>query len=159
LSAAMQDYPDKRVVLLIDDPSAPGNEKDRLSLAAAHALPLELQKLLDAPAAEFAVLRDAFVSRQNEADFSLLSETLGLADAYDLAAKWFKQQCRDLSGPTHSDELFITQSFSEPAAEFRRRANALRNAAENGGPYPSKSEILVEYQRLVARFRVKLTSF
>ena len=42
LSAALQDYPNKRVVLLLDDPPAPKTRQDLASLWAARSLPFEL---------------------------------------------------------------------------------------------------------------------
>src|SRR5207248_3256320 len=84
---------------------------------AAHALPVEIQKLLDEPAAEFAKLRDSFVEHRAEGGLSLFSETLALANANEMAAQWFETQARALAGPTHSDELFVIQTFSDPARE------------------------------------------
>ena len=53
LSAALQEYPSKRIVLLIDDPPTPRTEKARDQLRAARALPGELEHLLAAPASRF----------------------------------------------------------------------------------------------------------
>lgn len=50
LSAALQEYPDNRVVLLIDDPYVPNNRKAREQLEAARALLGEIQDLLAASA-------------------------------------------------------------------------------------------------------------
>src|SRR5947209_9795393 len=47
LSAALQDYPHRRVVLLIDDPPDPSGEEDKRALLATRALPGEVQRLLD----------------------------------------------------------------------------------------------------------------
>ena len=53
LSAALQEYPDKRVVLLIDDPFVPKTDKAREQLEAARALPHEIGRLLAWPANRF----------------------------------------------------------------------------------------------------------
>jgi cellulose synthase/poly-beta-1,6-N-acetylglucosamine synthase-like glycosyltransferase len=54
LSAALQEYPDKRVVLLIDDPHVPKTRKAREQLEAARALPRKLEQMLAEPARRFA---------------------------------------------------------------------------------------------------------
>ena len=50
LSAALQDYPGLRVVLLIDDPAHPTRRKDRLLLEQARSVAASVQELLDEPA-------------------------------------------------------------------------------------------------------------
>jgi cellulose synthase/poly-beta-1,6-N-acetylglucosamine synthase-like glycosyltransferase len=52
LSAALQEYPDKRVVLLIDDPPAPKTQPARELLLAARALPGQIEQLLAGPASQ-----------------------------------------------------------------------------------------------------------
>ena len=52
LSAALQEYPDKRVVLLIDDPFVPKTAKAREQLQAARALPYQIGRLLAWPASQ-----------------------------------------------------------------------------------------------------------
>ena len=53
LSAALQDYPNKRVVLLLDDPPNPKTRHDRKALWAGRTLPFDLQTLLKEPAFAF----------------------------------------------------------------------------------------------------------
>jgi len=55
LSAALQAYPDIRVVLLIDDPPEPRYAAPYRLLAAARALPGEIEAMLAAPSARFKV--------------------------------------------------------------------------------------------------------
>jgi cellulose synthase/poly-beta-1,6-N-acetylglucosamine synthase-like glycosyltransferase len=54
LSAALQEYPGKRVVLLIDDPFVPKTAKALQQLEAARALPGQIEQLLAEPAAKYA---------------------------------------------------------------------------------------------------------
>ena len=63
LSAALQEYPDKRVVLLIDDPFVPKTAEAAGQLAAARALPDEISRLLAAPASRFGRAVEAFEAR------------------------------------------------------------------------------------------------
>src|SRR5580698_10473062 len=54
LSAALQEYPDKSVVLLIDDPYVPKTQLARDQLESARALPGKIETLLAWPAGRFA---------------------------------------------------------------------------------------------------------
>src|SRR5262245_27725587 len=53
LSAALQDYPRRRLVLLIDDPPKATRPADVALLLAARSLPEEIQEFLEKPAAHF----------------------------------------------------------------------------------------------------------
>src|SRR5262249_56861050 len=53
LSAALQDYPKRRVVLLVDDPPTPRRLADIGLLAAARSLPEEIEESLRKPAEHF----------------------------------------------------------------------------------------------------------
>src|SRR5262245_21729255 len=53
LSAALQDYPRRRLVLLIDDPPTPTRSADIDLLLAARDLPREIQEFLEEPAQRF----------------------------------------------------------------------------------------------------------
>jgi cellulose synthase/poly-beta-1,6-N-acetylglucosamine synthase-like glycosyltransferase len=158
LSAALQNYPQKRVVLLIDDP-APKTESDRTLLASAQQLPHDIQSLLAAPRAEFSALLDSFRDRQNDNDLNLFSETLALANAHATAATWYQKQAATHTTHSHSDAFFIQQTFREPAHFHHQRAKQLHAAAKDAGPYLSPEEILADYQSLAAPFQTTLSSF
>ena len=53
MSAAMQQYPNKRVVLLIDDPPTPKTPEDAIALKAAQDIPGEIEALLNGPRQRF----------------------------------------------------------------------------------------------------------
>src|SRR5262249_59092284 len=46
LSAALQDYPARMVVLLIDDPPIPTTPEDRIALDEVRKIPAEVERLL-----------------------------------------------------------------------------------------------------------------
>ena len=60
LSTALQEYPDLRVVLLVDDPPNPRYAGPRKLLDAAHALPGEVERLLSEPRRRFDRALDGF---------------------------------------------------------------------------------------------------
>jgi cellulose synthase (UDP-forming) len=60
LSAALQEYPGMRVVLLLDDPSTPGDPASAASLAGCRALPSEITALLSGPHERFRASLDTY---------------------------------------------------------------------------------------------------
>ena len=67
LSAVLQQSPNRRVVLLIDDPPAPRDPEDAAKLAATRNLPREISTLLGAPRRQFDRALADFVRRQAHA--------------------------------------------------------------------------------------------
>ncbi|HEY6066576.1 MAG TPA: glycosyltransferase family 2 protein, partial [Thermoanaerobaculia bacterium] len=159
LSAALQQYPGKRVVLLIDDPAGSGREKDRFLRKSVERLPVEIQELMDAPAREFGALASAFLDRQRERALDPRGETRALARAHAAAAEWLEQQAGKHPGTSHSDVLFVNQMFRESSHEHSVRASELEDMVRDGGPYPDPRKLLADYRRLAARFHVTITSF
>src|SRR6185295_5070755 len=82
LSAALQQYPEKRVVLLIDDPPDPAQGRDRFLRESAQELPIEIQELMDGPSRDFEALLQGFLDRQREAPLDVAWETRSLAAAH-----------------------------------------------------------------------------
>src|SRR5690606_10984922 len=62
-SAALQEFPQKRVVLLIDDPPNPADPTRRAELDATRALPGEIELELAVPANRLRAARDDALTR------------------------------------------------------------------------------------------------
>ena len=157
ISAALAEYPGRRVVLLIDDPP----EADRVShgLTACRAIPGELQALFDAeadridaalrdrPAAD--LLRHSAQARLSQAEF--------LAALYGSVADWLDDLPRrlgpDLTSSAHTDELFRDRILNAPAQEHRLHAAALRASP------PGPARLAREVRRLRSLLRVEFSSF
>jgi cellulose synthase/poly-beta-1,6-N-acetylglucosamine synthase-like glycosyltransferase len=162
LSAALQEYPDKRVVLLIDDPTNPTDAENRALLQAARALPAEVERLLAAPAAEAAAALAAFEARpppDSSADAEvaqdwLIREALHLVDLNEAAAAWFDDLADREPVRDHVDALFVEQVLREAARAHRREAEELL-----GSPSTDRHRLWVAHRRLVARFTVEVSSF
>ena len=60
LSTALQEYPDLRVVLLVDDPPNPRYAGPRRLLDSATALPAEVERLLSEPRRRFDLALERF---------------------------------------------------------------------------------------------------
>jgi cellulose synthase/poly-beta-1,6-N-acetylglucosamine synthase-like glycosyltransferase len=158
LSGALQDYPDRRLVLLIDDPPHPTQPSDVDRLAAARTLPNELRNLLEKPAEHFAGALEALRGRIDQGPLDHPAESRRLAELYGDAAAWFQEQEASYPAVDHADELFVELTFAKPARRYREKAEEWgRGGAESA--WPRAKDLLQEYRRLVARFQVEVTSF
>jgi cellulose synthase/poly-beta-1,6-N-acetylglucosamine synthase-like glycosyltransferase/chitodextrinase len=158
LSAALQEYPDKRVVLLIDDPYVPKTAAAREQLAAARALPREIAQLLAKPASRFARALDEFeASRQREEPLGLGS-VIVLAGLYDEAAAWLERLAADQEIIDHTDTFFASEVILRLAGSLRDIAAALV-ASSDEGVVLEQQMFRRLYRRLVWTFRADVSSF
>ncbi len=158
LSAALQEYPDKRVVLLIDDPYVPKTAAAREQLAAARALPREIAELLARPASRFARALDEFeASRQREEPLGLGS-VIVLAGLYGEAATWLEQLAADQEIIDHTDTFFANEVILRLARSLQAIETALL-ASSDEGVVLEQQMFRRLYRRLVWTFRADVSSF
>lgn len=159
-SAALQDYPARRVVLLIDDPPNPADPDELLKLEAARSLPGELQKLLDTEAARYRQAYTRFLARAGEDDLvNVQKEFCVLSELYEEAADWFCQQATRYKIEDHTDELFVSLTFTQRGKALRNRARNLHGIGAGVGLAQRREELLMGYRHLASLFEVELTSF
>lgn len=179
LSAALQEYPEKRIVLLIDDPPDPTDERHRVLLEAARSLPAQLEALLAYPAEAARRAYDEFRERVasqashvpavvHEAGAELGSEWDGivvdpseleqLADAYALAASWLTLQSEELPVIDHTDEFLRDEVFIRLANEFAQIADTVREGASYGREVDAV-RLAQLYERLINVFGARISSF
>ncbi len=162
LSAALQDYPNKRVVLLLDDPPRPGSPADQAALAAGRSLPFELQALLKEAADYFADARAAFLTRRASGRVTAADECVRLADGFRWAAHWLETQAKRTPAESHTDIWFIEQILTQPADLCRERGAAWfarRTEAPLSPMGPLLNEIDAAYAGLAGRFCAELDLF
>lgn len=162
LSAALQDYPNKRVVLLLDDPPAPKTLSDRAGLWAARNLPFELQALLNEPAIRLAHAHAAFLERRSSGTLAPADECIRLSDCFRQAAQWFDTQAKNAPTDTHTDVWFVEEILNRPA-EFCRGQSARWFAGRRDSAFASGEQLVAEidaaYAELVVRFQVEFDVF
>jgi cellulose synthase/poly-beta-1,6-N-acetylglucosamine synthase-like glycosyltransferase/chitodextrinase len=158
LSAALQEYPDKRVVLLIDDPFVPKTAQAREQLEAARALPGEITRLLSGPVSRFTRALDVFEASCGRNEPLGLGSMIALASSYQEAASWLEQMAAGLEIIDHTDAFFANEVVLRLAASLRAIGSALLASADEG--------VILEqqvfrrlYRRLVWTFRAEITSF
>ena len=158
LSAALQEYPDKRVVLLIDDPYVPKTEAARAQLESARALPGKLERLLARPASRFAAEFQSFETAMNRGEQPTSSSMLALAGAYSDAVTWLESLADAQEIVDHTDEFFVNEVILRLADSlYEVRAALLESAAEGVVLHPQMFRRL--YRRLVWTFGVSVSSF
>lgn len=160
ISAAVSEYPAKRVVLLIDNPPFPSQEDDRQQLAVTRALPAELQATFTAQAAYYKHAQAEFQSRVAAGALNASEEGERLAGLYESVAAWFDAQAQDVSGGMPVEKLhfdmkfFVETILLKPAALNRERAATCR--AMTNAP---AEQLAHHYAILAGLFNVEFSSF
>ena len=156
LSAALQDYPIRRVVLLVDDPPYPTSSADAALLRKARGLPSELTNLMAAKREE--IERAAAASaRRRETTFDAQVEVHHLLRTYTAVDGWFAAQAAGGARRDHTDVLFTDLTYTAHRELLRPAAQELIQAL--GHLQIAPDEIQRHYQRLIAQFRVEITCF
>jgi cellulose synthase/poly-beta-1,6-N-acetylglucosamine synthase-like glycosyltransferase len=159
LSAALQEYRDLRIVLLIDDPPEPTDTAARRALEGSRAMPAEIEKLLEVPRRRFADAHAAFdrdMAGREAADAVMLST---LAGHYTDAATWLDRQRQRLPAIDHADLFLARAVFGRLAGDFRAVAFTLGVEALRPGVSVAPQRVGRLYSRLERTFDARVTSF
>jgi cellulose synthase (UDP-forming) len=154
LAAALQEYPDLRVVLLIDDPPDVHDPASLVALHDARRLPDDLDRLLADPAAHLERERTSFRIRTTAGVPDLEAEASHVAALHDWVADWIDHLAQQEPVTDHTDRFFV-ERILRAAAAAHRTASATMTAS----PPTSLRQLELEHARLVSRFAVRLTSF
>lgn len=157
LSAALQAYPRRRVVLLIDDPCRPDGPGDAANLAIMRGMPSALQAIFDAAGAGCRQADADFRGRFASGAVDPAHEAATLARLNGEAANWFEREIDRYPVRDHGDRLFVTGVLVRCRDDHRRRAQ--RYALIGSGRALTLPEMTREYGRLAALFRVEFASF
>ena len=156
ISAALSEYPTRRIAVLIDDP-ARGSADEMQSLSATRALVDNLHARFREAAAPFRIELTQFLARQrSELVCDLTSETQRLVDLYQRMAttiEGFASENDSDGAFAHTDRFFREQICLELARLHTSRALEL---SKNGLDTP---RIHREYRRLASLLSVEITSF
>jgi cellulose synthase/poly-beta-1,6-N-acetylglucosamine synthase-like glycosyltransferase/chitodextrinase len=158
LSAALQEYPDKRIVLLIDDPFVPKNRQARDQLEAARRLPRQIERLLAGPATRFTRALHSFELAAESSTPLGLGAMATLAEYYEEAASWLEDLAGDQEIVDHTDAFLVNEVILRLARSLRAIKDAvLESAAEGVVLEPLMFRRLL--RRLVWTFRADVSSF
>lgn len=157
-SAALQEFPDLKVVLLLDDPPAPKDPLVAEKLQATRALAEEISAALAAPAAHVNAALAAFYENDRTAGPVSKAELTALMAEYTFAATWLEDMAEAESVDDHVDEFFVDLVLMGLARELRLVLLALAAAAAQGNA-PDASRVEQLYLRLTWIFNVKTAYF
>jgi cellulose synthase (UDP-forming) len=157
LSAALQDYPRRAIVLLIDDPPVAATHEDARALA-------EMRELADAVERRFAAVHArvrsaaaAFERRADTAELRLSDEARELAALYHEVAAWFADEASRHRIIDHTDRVFVEVTLLGESRRYRQKAADLLRAAERAAI--DEGRLQCAYRRLANRFTVSLSTF
>jgi cellulose synthase (UDP-forming) len=159
MSAALMEYPNRQVVLLIDDPPEPADPAAVAALTSAQRLPERIQTLLDMQATRYAAELAGFEQRRSRGALHPATEARRLSRLYRDVAGWLHELAAGVQVRDHTDRLFVERILREPAAAHWRHAREIAMRGRSAGRRLSPADLLREYRRLAALFRVRLTSF
>lgn len=133
LTAALQEYPDKSVVLLIDDPYVPKNAKAREQLENARALPAKVERILAEPARRFAGGMTSLEIALRRGEIPGHTAMLAVASAYADAIQWLEDFAADQEIVDHTDTFFVNEILLKLAESFREVRTAVALGAARPG--------------------------
>jgi len=157
LSTALQGYPKRRIVLLIDDPPQPASPHDLASLSALRRLPEELDGLLREPRRRCTVAFAAFCERRTGPPLDLQQELRRLSRLHRDIGAWFRTQAVRHPIADHVDALFVDLVYRRQARRSFRRSKELDQWPASR--HLDEEDLVSAYRWLVSLFDVSVSSF
>lgn len=158
LSAALQEYPSMRVVLLIDDNPDSKDSADAARLAVTRSIADDLMQWLAEPRERFTSALQNYERLHEGAAFAPDGAAKHLAAEYAWAANWLDKKADAETTDDHVDVFFADQVFRELAKDLRLIGQALLASHEQGAQLPG-DRILQLYRRLAWTFSADLAAF
>jgi cellulose synthase (UDP-forming) len=158
LSAALQEYPDIRVVLLLDDDYSKVRSENLERFKATRALSNDIKTLLSEPYERFSAALSRF-EKVNFKNKSVYSEIiLETAEHYMWAANWLNKLAKSEEIDDHVDVFFADQVLRELAKDLNMVGEALIISHKEGAKI-SKDRVLQLHRRLVRIFGAEVEVF
>ncbi len=155
LSAALQEFSDIKVVLLLDDDPFKIKPEDKERMEQTYSLPEAIESLLSEPHAEATRVRQEIKSDGFRASKNTIEK---IASQYVWSAKWLEQMAKDEQTEDHVDVFFAEQVLCELATDLRKDAQEMIVLFEQGVSF-SESRIEQLCNRLVWIFGAKVGLF
>ena len=155
-SAALQEFPDLSVVLLLDDPPSPTDPDDQERLQATRDLAASITRTLKEPSERLNAASDAFNRRSGEGKAG--GELPALIEEYEYAAGWLEGMAEAERVEDHVDEFFVDLVLMGLARELRLVLTALY-AAKAQGAEPEPARMRELYARLTWIFNARVSTF
>ncbi|WFU19000.1 glycosyltransferase family 2 protein [Bradyrhizobium sp. CB3481] len=158
ISAALSEYPNRRITLLLDDPPQCAGA-DLLALSATRDLINELDETFAAAADRFRAAERDYLERTSSGSVAISRERQLIGALFDDAAtvvECLGRRYAEFSQPAfaHADELFAREVIERLIREHRGTAAVLRN-----GKSIDAARLQLEYRRLAQLFAVPIGIF
>jgi cellulose synthase (UDP-forming) len=164
-SAALQEFPDLRVVLLLDDPPYPTDPGDLHRLEQTRALAGEITEALAKPhqraQAAYDDARAALGEGQADPEYAVAPRPLvqRLAEEYAAAAEWLEHMGTAETVADHVTEFFVDQVLMGLASELRLTLVALQGMLSQPDAELSAQRLLELHRRLIWIFGARVENF
>jgi len=158
LSAALQEYPNIKIVLLLDDKPYPTDPADIKRLKEARNLGKNIMSFLSEPNKRSRRAFNRFVRNHRTRKTVLTSEVRALASHYEWAAEWLRTAARNEVIDDHVDVFFSDQVLRGLADDLASVAEALNMSIKDGARL-SKDRVAQLYKRLIWIFGSNLEVF
>lgn len=158
-SAALQEFPNKRIVLLIDDKPFPTEKDKQDRLSETRAIANEIESLLLQPYERFNEAFSDFMTNYHKQDkIASAEEVSTLALHYNWAANYLEELAEKESVDDHVDLFFVEQVIFGLSNDLKMISKALTLSVKD------KAEISIDrmcqlYQRLIWIFKVEVNNF
>ncbi|RYV50394.1 glycosyltransferase family 2 protein [Pengzhenrongella frigida] len=158
LSAALQEYPGMRIVLLLDDPPTPTDPDAIASLAGCRALPGEINALLRGPFERFSASLALHEALAPAGGASTTDQIRALAIDFAWAGRWLRDQAAASPRTSNSDDFVADEVLGGLAGDLEITARALFAALDQRAAVPAE-RLSQLWRRLVWTFDADLSSF
>lgn len=158
ISAALQEYPKKRVVLLIDDNPKPLTQEAADRLEITRALSTNIMAEFAEPRSRFIEALKAFENRFAYAKTVAPNEVKALASEYEWAINWLENMADAEEITDHVDLFFVDQVIRGLAKDLKLTRNALLASYKEGAKLP-QTQVHQLYRRLAWIFDIEVDSF
>ncbi len=158
LTAALQEYPGLRVVVLVDDPPVPRSRHAAELLASARALPGRVMSELAAPAARMRATADDVERLLLSGRPAAADDVRALAARYDDAVAWLRGLAARHERVDHTDDFFAEHVVEALAADLEASGAEL-HACVRAGSVPASDRLRQLAARLTSVFEVEVSTF
>lgn len=158
LSAALQEYPKMRIVLLVDDPPYPTDPEVAAKLNQTRELGDQLTTALTKPYARFQEALKVFEHTSKQDQQVSVKTIQELAEHYTLAARFLAAMANSEGIEDHVDIFFKEQVLGELAKDLQLTADALEASVKENVSLP-KARIHQLYRRLTWIFDADIAVF
>jgi cellulose synthase (UDP-forming) len=159
LSAALAEYPDRQVVLLLDDPPYSRDPEDQRRSNAARKLVEELGTLFRSAADKLKSEQALYREREREGQLEPAFEVVHLSHLYAEVASWIERQAdnflrgRSRQSLDRTDIFFLDNILTAPARAHRQHSQWIIELPID------RVDAGIEYRRLASLFDVDFSIF